>query len=145
MLRNIPDIISPDLMKILMEMGHGDEICFGDANFPAQSIGNRVVRCDGHKVTDLLDAVLQLFPLDVFVKYPAAMMQRVREEDPIPKVWDEYRRIIQKNDFSKAFTEFEMLERFAFYVRAKKSYAVVATSEHEPYACVILTKGIILK
>ena len=145
MLRNIPEIISPDLMKIIMEMGHGDEICFGDANFPAQSMGARVVRCDGHKITDLLEAVTQLLPLDVFVKCPAAMMERVREEDPIPKVWDEYRKIIQKNDFSHAFTEFEMLERYAFYVRAKKCYAVVATTEHEPYANIILTKGIILK
>lgn len=145
MLKNIPEIITPDLMKILMEMGHGDEICFGDANFPSQSNGARVVRCDGHRVTDLLDAVLQLFPLDHFTKYPAALMQRVFEKDPIPKVWDEYDRIIKKNDFSNAFTEFEMLERFAFYVRTKKCYAVVATSEHEPYANIILTKGIILK
>ena len=143
MLKNIPEIISPDLMKILMEMGHGDEICFGDANFPAQSVGARVIRCDGHSNTALLDAVLQFLPLDIFQKKPVALMQRVREEDPVPKVWETYRKIIKKNDFSKAFTDFEMVEHHAFYLRAKKCYAVVATSEREPYGCIILAKGLI--
>lgn len=143
MLKNIPEIITPDLMKILMEMGHGDEICFGDANFPSQSMGARVVRCDGHTITRLLPAVLQLFPLDVFVPNPAALMEKVREEDPAPKVWEEYRRIIGENDFSSAFKDFKMEERFAFYERTKQCYAVVATSEREPYANIILKKGVI--
>ena len=130
-------------MKIIMEMGHGDEICFGDINFPAQSSGTRVVRCDGHSVKPLLDAVLQFFPLDTFIPNPVSLMQRVHDEDPVPKVWDEYRSIIKKNDFAHAFNDFDMLERYSFYVRAKKCYAVVATSEQEAYACMILTKGVI--
>lgn len=147
MLKGIPEIISPELMKILMEMGHGDDICFGDLNFPAQSMGAaaHVVRCDGHKVTDLLDAILKFFPLDGFVEQPVSLMQQVHEEDPTPKVWDEYRKIITKNDFSSAFTDFEMVQRYAFYERAKKCYAVVATTEQEPYACIILKKGVIFK
>ncbi len=147
MLKNIPEIISPELMKILMEMGHGDEICFGDANFPAQSVGeaSRVVRCDGHTITELLEAILKLFPLDSYVERPAALMQKVRAEEPTPKVWDTYKKIIEKNDFSHAFGGFEMIERFAFYERAKKCYAVVATTEYEGYANLILKKGVIFK
>lgn len=147
MLRNIPEIISPELMKILMEMGHGDEICFGDANFPAQSMGedSRVVRCDGHTITELLEAILQLFPLDSYVERPAALMQKVKAEEPVPKVWDTYKQIIEKNDFSGAFGGFEMVERFAFYERAKKCYAVVATTEYSAYANLILKKGVIFK
>ena len=124
MLNGIPEIISPDLMKILMEMGHGDEICFGDANFPSQSMGSesRVIRCDGHSATDLLEAVLQLFPLDSFTPKPVALMQLVKKDTPIPKVWDVYRKIIQKNDFANAFTDFNMIERFAFYEKTKKTY-----------------------
>ena len=70
MLKNIPSIISPELMYALMNMGHGDEICFGDANFPADSMGQRVIRADGHKITELLEAVLELMPLDIFVDQP---------------------------------------------------------------------------
>ena len=73
MLKNIPDIISPELMYALMNMGHGDEICFGDANFPADSMGQRVIRADGHKITELLDAVLQLLPLDSYVQKPCLL------------------------------------------------------------------------
>jgi len=147
MLRNIPEIISPELMKILMEMGHGDDICFGDVNFPAQSMGaaSRVVRCDGHRITDLLDAVLKFFPLDNFIDQPVSLMQRVREEDPVPEVWDDFRSIIAKNDFCHAFSDFEMIQRFYFYERAKKCYAVVATAENAPYSNIILKKGVIFK
>ncbi len=147
MLKDIPEIISPELMKILMEMGHGDDICFGDANFPSQSVGSaaRVVRCDGHKITDLLAAVLQFFPLDSYVDQPVSLMQQISEEDPAPGVWEEYRSIIEKKDFCRAFNDFEMVNRFYFYERAKKCYAVIATSEGEPYANIILKKGVIFK
>ena len=75
MLKGIPHIISPDLLKILMEMGHGDEIVIGDGNFPAASNAKRLVRMDGHGITQVLDAILQLFPLDSYVEYPIALMQ----------------------------------------------------------------------
>ncbi len=145
MLKGIPEIISPELMKTIMEMGHGDEICFGDVNFPAQSMGkdNRVIRADGHTVTDLLDAVLQFFPLDVFVKQPVAVMDP--GDSPRPEVWDEFESIIKNRDFSNAYKDFEQVERFAFYERAKKCFAVVATSESAGYSCVILKKGVIFK
>ena len=89
-------------------MGHGDDICFGDAHFPSQSVGSaaRVMRYDGHKITDLLDAVLQFLPLDSYVDQPVSLMQQLNEEEPAPKVWEEYRGIIEKNDFCHAFNVF---------------------------------------
>ncbi len=142
MLKNIPEIISPELMYALMSMGHGDEICFGDANFPADSMGQRVIRADGHKITDLLEAVLSLLPLDIFVEQPCALMQA--HEGAEPAVWEKYDEIIKKNDFTGAFKNgFDMVERFAFYERAKTCYAVVATTEFEGYANIILKKGVI--
>jgi L-fucose mutarotase len=130
-------------MMTMMKMGHGDEICFCDANFPADSVGDgvRVIRADGHRITDLIGAVLRFMPLDNYVELPAVLMDA--PEGAAPKVWDAYDEVIKKHDFAKAFTSFEKMERFAFYVRARKSYALVATSESEPYANIILKKGVI--
>ena len=140
MLKGIPSIISPELLKILMEMGHGDELVIGDGNFPAASTANRLVRCDGHGVPELLDAILQLFPLDTFVEEPVALMAVVEGHNaPTPVIWDTYKEIISKHDSA----EIEFLERFAFYDRAKKAYAIVATGESAIYANIILKKGII--
>jgi L-fucose mutarotase len=141
MLKNIPPIISPDLMKILMEMGHGDEIVLADGNFPAASIAHRLIRCDGHGVCELLEAILKFFPLDVYLDKPVALMSVVAGDDEKPKIWEDYRAIIKKS--GEKFTDFEFVERFAFYERAKKAYAVVATSERALYANVILKKGIL--
>lgn len=145
MLKGIPEILSPELMKTIMEMGHGDEICFGDINFPAQSMGsgNRVIRADGHTVTDLIDAVLQFFPLDTFVEKPVAVVDPA--DMPRPEVWDEFESIIKNRDFCNTYKDFDVVERFAFYERAKKCFAVVATSEHAAYSCIILKKGVIFK
>ena len=74
MLKGIPPIISPELMKVLLEMGHGDELVFADGNFPAATCARRLVRCDGHNVPEILDAVLKFFPLDTFVEHPVALM-----------------------------------------------------------------------
>ncbi|MEA4853967.1 MAG: RbsD/FucU domain-containing protein [Christensenella sp.] len=142
MLKGIPEIISPELMKVLMEMGHGDEICFGDINFPSQSVGQKVIRADGHTVTDLLDAILHFFPLDTYVEHPCAVMRPVDDSEP-PQVWQEFESIIKNHDFASAYKDFELVERFAFYERAKKCYAVVATSERAGYSCIILKKGVI--
>lgn len=141
MLKNIPTIISPDLMYILMEMGHGDEIVFGDGNFPSASCAERLVRADGHSGPALLDAVLRLFPLDDFVDTPVGLMQVVTPDTPRPPIWDEYKKIILK--YEPNFKEFEYIERFEFYERTKKAYAVVATSETALYANLILKKGVI--
>lgn len=143
MLKGIPPIISPDLMYVLMEMGHGDDLVLGDGNFPAATCGKRLVRCDGHAVPELLDAILQLFPLDTFVERPVALMAVVPGDSTKPTIWNEYRSIIQKHD--SHFTDFEFVERFAFYERSKQAYAVVATSERALYANIILKKGVVVE
>jgi len=141
MLKNIPNIISPELLMILMEMGHGDEIVIADGNFPAASNAQRLVRCDGHGASAVLDAVLSLFPLDTFVERAASVMSVVPGHDYKPTIWDEFRAIIKKH--GEPFTDFEYVERFAFYDRAKDAYAIVATSELALYACIILKKGVL--
>ena len=139
MLKGISPILPPELLKILAEMGHGDEIVIGDCNFPAQSMGKRCVRCDGLRATELLDAIMQLFPLDTFVDAPITLMAvqpGVLEGDP--PVWKEYRDIIDK--YEPGF-KMQQIERFDFYDRAKNAYATVATTERAFYACLILKKG----
>jgi L-fucose mutarotase len=140
-LKNIPSIISPDLMKTLMEMGHGDEIVLADGNFPAASVAQRLVRCDGHGVPELLEAVLKLFPLDIYVDRPVGLMSVVPGDKTKPTIWEQYRTILQAS--GEQFSDFEFVERFAFYERAKKAYAVVATSEKALYANLILKKGVL--
>lgn len=141
MLLGIPKIISPELIKILMEMGHGDEIVLADGNFPAASHAQRLVRCDGHSVPELLDAILQLFPLDTYVERPVGLMSVVPGDPAKPAIWGQYRSIVLKHD--ELAGEFDFIERFAFYEKAKKSYAIVATSEKALYANIILKKGVI--
>ena len=141
MLKGISPVISPELIKILMEMGHGDELVIADGNFPAASIAQRLVRADGLGVPVLLDAILALFPLDQYVEKPVALMAVVPGDTYKPVIWDEYRTIVKNRETS--FTEFEFVERFAFYERAKKAYAVLASSEPALYANIILKKGVI--
>lgn len=141
MLKGIPTILGPELLKILMEMGHGDELVVADGNFPGASHAQRLVRCDGHGVPPLLDAILQLFPLDTYVKQPAALMAVVPGDKYKPEIWRTYKKIVQKHE--PHFSDFEMLERFAFYDRARKAYAIVATGESARYANIILKKGVI--
>ena len=116
MLKNIPKIISPELLKILCEMGHGDEIVLADGNFPSEAIGQRVVRADGHGVPELLEAILTLFPLDTYAN-PVFIMDKVPgDETPVP-IWDDYSRIVAPHTNEPI----EKIERFAFYERAKKA------------------------
>jgi L-fucose mutarotase len=124
-----------------MEMGHGDEIVIADGNFPAASIAQRLIRCDGHGVPEVLEAVLKLFPLDIYVEKPVALMQVVAGDTCKTPIWEQYHRIVK--DSGEKFSDFDMVERFAFYERAKKAYAVVATSEKSLYANIILKKGIL--
>lgn len=141
MLKNIPKILSPELVKILMEMGHGDEIVIADGNFPSETIGQRVVRCDGHGVPELLDAIMKLFPLDTYTDKPVMLMEVVKGDPVVPTIWDEYKEIINK--YEPENCKIEMIERFAFYERAKTAYAVVATGEEAIYANIILKKGVV--
>lgn len=141
MLKNIPKIMSPELLKILMEMGHGDEIVLADGNFPAETIGQRVVRCDGHGVTELLDAVMKFFPLDTYTDKPVMLMEVVKGDPVVPAIWEDYKAVINK--YEPENCKIEMIERFDFYERAKKAYAVVATGEEAIYANIILKKGVV--
>lgn len=140
MLKNIPSIISPELLKILHEMGHSDEIVIGDGNFPAASNAKRLIRADGHGVPELLDAILQLFPLDTYVDAPVMLMQVTPGDDVDPVIWNDYRKIVDKHQDN---VKFEEIERFAFYERARDAYAIVATGESALYANVILKKGVV--
>ena len=141
MLKGIPKIISPELMKVLMEMGHSDEIVIADGNFPAGTCAaNYLVRCDGHSVPAILDAILSLFPLDPYVEAPVALMEVVPGDTIVPVIWDEYKKIISKHEEN---INIENIERFAFYERAKKAYAIVATGEEALYANIILKKGVV--
>ena len=141
MLKGIPSIISPELLKVLMEMGHGDEIVIGDGNFPAASNAKRLIRCDGHGVPEILDAILKLMPLDSYVDSPAMLMQVTPGDNVVPVIWDEYKRIAAKYQNVK----FSEIERFAFYDRAKEAYAIVATGETALYANIILKKGVVVE
>lgn len=139
MLKNVPAIISPELLKILCEMGHGDEIVIGDGNFPAASNAKRLIRMDGHGVPEILDAVLKLIPLDTYVESPAMLMATAKD-DPTPEIWAKYKDIITKNNGE---TNISQIERFKFYERTREAYAVIATSESALYANIILKKGVV--
>lgn len=142
MLKGIPKILSPELLKILMEMGHTDELVIADGNFPAGTYSKRIVRLDGHNVPEVLEAILKFFPLDVYVEKPVVLMEVVTGDPVIPTIWDKYRKII-KNSYNN-FTDFEYMDKWEFYERSKKSYAVVATGESELYANILLKKGVVL-
>jgi len=141
MLKKIPSVLQPELLKILMEMGHGDTIVIGDGNFPAASIAKRLVRCDGNGVSKILDAILQLMPLDSYSEYQVGLMQVVPGDPTKPVIWDEYKDIVEK--YEPKYHNIEMIERFAFYDRAKEAYAIVSTSEQALYANIILKKGVV--
>lgn len=144
MLKGIPEILSPELLKVLAEMGHGDKIVISDGNFPSASMGKNgvVIRCDGHNVPELLDAILKLFPLDTFVEKPVTLMKVVPGQEVATPIWDTYREIIAKYD-ERGADAIQFVERFDFYEEAKKSYAIIATGERALYACMILQKGVI--
>lgn len=142
MLKGIPKVISPELMKVLMEMGHSDELIIADGNFPAQACANKyLVRCDGHGVAEILDAILKFFPLDKYVESPVALIAVNQDEHSKPTIWDEYRKLVNKHEGNEI--KIESIGRFAFYERAKKSFAIIATSETELNASIILKKGIV--
>jgi len=145
MLKHVPGILSPELLKILMEMGHGDELVIADGNFPAAAIARRLIRLDGHGVPEVLEAILRFFPLDQYVDKPVALMAVVPGDPVKTPIWDTYREIITGGEEKDRFEDFEYVERFAFYDRAKVAYAVIATGEQAQYANVILKKGCVLE
>lgn len=141
MLNKISPLISPELLNALYRMGHGDEILLADAHFPGDTFGQRVIRADGLKIPDLLEAILPLFPLDTFVESPLAMMSAVPGDQLDPSVEQAYREGMARGG-ADANTAIERVERFAFYDRVKTNYAVVMTGEMAKYGNIILKKGL---
>lgn len=145
MLKGIPQILSPEFLKVLCEMGHSDRIVIADGNFPAESMGKDaiVIRCDGHGVPELLDAILQVIPLDTYVEKPMNLME-VMPGDPVKTpIWDTYKEIVAKHD-ERGAACVGNIERFQFYEEAKKAYAIIATGESAVYANVMLQKGVVI-
>lgn len=142
MLLGIPAQISPDLLKIICEMGHGDEIVLADANFPSASLAQRLVRADGIEIPKLLSGILELFPLDQYDSRNFILMEKCEGDEADVSVWSEYKNILNK--YSPE-TQMSFMERFDYYERAKNAYAVVATGERRQYANIILKKGCVLK
>ncbi len=142
MLKGIPSILSPELLKILMEMGHGDRLVIGDGNFPAASMAKdcKLVRLDGHGVPEVLDAILQFYPLDPYVETPVSLMEVVPGDPVETPIWDEYAKIVAKHEPGAKIGH---IERFQFYEEAKKCYAIIATGETALYANIILQKGVV--
>ncbi len=141
MLRNIPPILSPDLLNSLRAMGHGDDIVIADANFPATALASRCHRLDGVSATDVLDAVLRVLPLDSFVPDPAVVMEVVDDPDAIPTIVTQFQKIVS-NTADNPIT-LGKLERFQFYDRAKSAFAIIQTGETRLYGNIILKKGVI--
>lgn len=140
MLKGIPRNISPELLKILCEMGHGDEIVIADGNFPAESYGKRVIRADCAGGAEMLESVLKLIPLDTYSEQNFLLMELSGGDTQTPPIWAEYDTIARTLDDN---VRRGSLERFAFYERAKAAYAVIATGEEAIYANIILKKGVV--
>lgn len=145
MLKGIPKILSPELLKVLCEMGHSDRLVIADGNFPAQTMGKNgiVIRMDGHGACEILEAILQVFPLDTYVEHPMNLMQ-VMPGDPVETpIWEEYKKIVKKAD-ERGESVIGEIERFAFYEEAKSAYAIIATGESALYANIMLQKGVVV-
>ncbi|MEO1993907.1 MAG: L-fucose mutarotase [Planctomycetaceae bacterium] len=141
MLKGIAKLISPELMMILLKMGHGDELVLADGNFPSDSHAQRLVRADGLGAPALLEAILPLFPLDTFVDDPVLVMRPVDATADEPEIWGDFRRLLAVD--VETPVDLKALERFEFYDRARKAYAIVATGESALYANLILKKGVV--
>ena len=127
MLKGIPEILSPELLKVLCEMGHSDRLVIADGNFPVESMGKNAItiRCDGHGVPEILEAILKVFPLDTYVEHPVNLMEVMPGDDVETPIWDTYKEIIRKYD-------------------AKTAYCIISTSEKALYANVMLQKGVVI-
>ena len=145
MLKGIPKILSPELLKVLAEMGHSDRIVISDGNFPAESMGKNgiVIRMDGHGVPEILDAILQVFPLDTYVEQPVSLMEVMKGDKVETPIWDTYKEIIAKYD-DRGAAVVGNIERFRFYDETKTAYCIIATGESALYANVMLQKGVVV-
>lgn len=145
MLKNIPKRLSPELVKLLMEMGHGDEILLADANYPALTNNSRVIRTDGIMIPELLKDILELLPLDTYSDYQGVLMEVVPGDESVPAggppVWKKYRQ-----EIALAFPKYNLksIERQAFYEYSHKCFAIVQTGETALYGNLILKKGVVV-
>ena len=149
MLKNIPPILSPELLKVLCEMGHSDRIVLGDGNFPGSSVAKAkdaiLLRADGHGVPELLDAILQIFPLDRYTETPVMLMDKMECDRELEiAVWKDYEKIVKRHD-ERGSAAIGAYERFEFYEQAKNAYCIIQTGETAIYANVILQKGVVNK
>ena len=144
MLKGIPSILSPELLCALSQMGHGDELVIADGNFPCHSVGKNsiVIHADGHGVPEILDAVLQFFPLDTYTEKPVGLMAVVKGDNVETPIWDTYNELLNKHD--PEHHDIEYIERFDFYERAKNAFLIIATSEQALYANILLKKGVVV-
>ena len=140
MLKNISKLLTGDILKALCDMGHGDELVIADTNFPAESCNQKVIRVPGISGTDLLKAILEVFPLDTYVSSPAILMDLTDSDKakgmPIPVVWKEYEDLLKVKP--------DLIERNEFYERTKKAFAVIQCGEERQYGNLILVKGVVL-
>ena len=145
MLKGIPKILSPELLKVLCEMGHSDRLVIADGNFPAETMGKDaiVIRMDGHGACDVLEAILKVFPLDTYVEKPVNLMEVMPGDKVETPIWDDYTRIVAAED-ARGGAAIGHIERFAFYEEAKTAYAIIATGESALYANVMLQKGVVV-
>lgn len=143
MLKSLTPLHTPELLHTLASMGHGDELALVDAHFPAVSMARRLVRLDAATLPDVLDACLQLMPLDTFVDDPAIRMEIVGSPDEIPEVQRLCQQVMDGHEGEGRFS-LAGLERHAFYARSREAFAVVATGELRPYGCILIKKGVVL-
>lgn len=144
MLKGIPKILSPELLKVLCEMGHSDRLVIADGNFPCESMGKnaKVIRCDGHGTTEILEAILKVFPLDSYVEKPVNLMEVMKGDTVETPIWKDYEKVIEK-EYKHGKELIGQIERFAFYEEAKTAYAIIATGESALYANIMLQKGVV--
>ena len=145
MLKGIPKILSPELLKVLCEMGHSDRLVIGDGNFPAETMGKNgiVIRMDGQGVPEILDAILEVFPLDTYVEHPVNLMEVMKGDTVETPIWKTYEEIVAKHD-SRGASAIGQIERFKFYDDTKTAFCVIATSEAALYANIMLQKGVVV-
>ncbi|MDC7245974.1 MAG: RbsD/FucU domain-containing protein [Sphaerochaetaceae bacterium] len=141
MLRGIPKILPPDLVKNMMEMGHSDYLVIADANFPGTAHAKSIIRMDSASIVELLNAILPMYPLDNFVSNPVRLMRNLPTE-PVPQIWKSYKEIITSFDTDGAFKDFELLDRLEFYEVAEQAYTVIQTGDTVRYGNIILQKGV---
>lgn len=139
MLRGISPVIGPDLLGVLYRMGHGDELVLADAHFPAESLGRRVVRCDGHRIAVVLDGILPLITLDRYVPSPTVLMAPVPGDAADPAVAADYRQVVLRHH--DWVPEAVRVSRDEFYAQARTAFAIVVTGETRRYGNLIIRRG----